>query len=807
MKILKRIALGAMLVLVVAAAGGYGYIRHIAQRGVPDYTGRVELRGLKAPVDIFRDDFAIPHIYAKHEPDLYRAIGWCMAQDRLFQMDLIRRATTGRLSEVIGEKTVEVDHLMRTLNMSGKSERMMANSEAASLAGMDAFSDGVNQYIEAHRGRLPVEFAILGYEPEPWKPIHSFNVAGFMAFDLSTGWKTEIFFHKVMEKLGNEMAGKILPGMAGNASVIYPEVAGNLPDMGAKSLLSQAAVIGELGLATFSGSNNWAVSGAKSENHLPILANDMHLGLNAPGIWYQMHQVLEDEFNITGVVVPGQPHVTAGHNDHLAWGFTNVMVDDMDFYLEKINPENPNQYEVNGTWRDMKVRKEKIRVKGGRVVEKTLRFTHRGPIVSSLKKLEKTAISMSWTGNADSNESRSLYLLTRAENWEDFKHAMKSFRAVSQNVAYADTAGNIGLYCCAGVPIREKGAGISVMPGWTDAYDWKGFVPFDQLPHSYNPPKGFVCSANNRTTDGNYPFYISNWFAPDYRFRRIEEMLTGKARLSTDDFRKMHGDWKSKMVEDMLPDLLEILQQAAELTPLEKQGLALLERWDGVLTPESSATSIFEMFYLKLLPHLFADELGAELFDEFLVQGYVADLAVARLWKDRSSIWFDNTATGTVRETFAQVVRQSHADAVLALKAQLGDDPGDWQWGKLHQLTLKHPLGSVKVLDRLFDLNRGPYPAGGSSHTVSPYKYPYTDPFAVNHGASHRHIFTPDDWDASLTVIPTGTCGVPASPHYCDQTELYMANRYHADPFSKAKVVEHSQYRMTLVPGSSGSAP
>ena len=803
MRIFKRIALGAMVVLVVGAAGGYGYLHRIAQRGVPEYTGRFELSGLKAPVTVYRDDFAIPHIYASHEADLYRAVGWCMAQDRLFQMDLIRRATTGRLSEVIGEKTVGVDHLMRALDMTGKSARMMAKSEPADLKGMTAFADGVNQYIDAHRHRLPVEFTILGYEPEPWKPIHSFNVAGFMAFDLSTGWKTEIFFHKLREKLGGKMAENILPDFGGSPHVIYSDRARHLPDTGqGKTLLAHAALIGELGLATFSGSNNWVVSGAKSESRKPIFANDMHLGLNAPGIWYQMHHVLEGEFNITGVVVPGQPHITAGHNDHLAWGFTNVMADDMDFYLEKLNPENPDQYEVNGEWREMETRKERIAIKGGRVVEKTIRFTHRGPIVSSFKKMGKTAISMSWTGNADSNEPRSLYLLTRAENWEDFKHAMETFRAVSQNVAYADTAGNIGLYCCAAVPIRKPGAGIGVMPGWTDAYDWQGLVPFERLPHSYNPPRGFVGSANNKTVDDRYPFYISNWFAPDHRFRRIQEMLAGKGRLSVDDFRKMHGDWKSKMVEDMAPGLIGSLRRAANLTPLEKQGLALLEQWDGILAPESTATSVFEMFYLKLMHNLFADEMGAELFEEFLVKGYVADLAVARLWQDRSSVWFDNVATQSVAETFDQIVRKSYGDAVRALQDRLGDDPDAWQWGKLHQLTLKHPLGSVKILDRLFDLNRGPYPAGGSSHTVSPYKYKYTDPFAVIHGASHRHIYTPDDWDASLTVIPTGTCGVPASPHYCDQTELYLANQYHADYFTKAKVVQHSRYRMTLVPGA-----
>ena len=803
MKLLKRLVLGLVVVLVVGAVGGYAYLHHIAQKGVPEYSGRVEIKGLKAPVEVFRDAFAVPHIYAENPTDLYRAVGWCMAQDRLFQMDLIRRATMGRLSEVIGEKTVEVDLLMRALDMTGKSRRLLDAIDPDQLAAMEAFSDGVNQYIESHRDRLPPEFTILGYAPEPWKPIHSFNVIGYMAFDLSTGWKTEIFFHQVMEKLGRAMVDEILPDI-GASTVIYPDFKNGTSLLGLKKFLPDAATtLADLGLTVFSGSNNWAVAGAKSARRGPILANDMHLGLNAPGIWYPMHQDLKGAFSVTGVVVPGQPFVTAGHNEHLAWGFTNVMNDDMDFYLEKTDPGHPDQYLFNGQWRDMRVRTEKIGIKGKEPALRKLRYTHRGPVVSALEGLGDQVVSMAWTGNADSNEVRSLYLLARAKNWQDFKNAMKTFRSVSQNTVYADTAGNIGLYCCAGIPIREKGDGIAVFPGWTDEYDWKGFVPFEQLPHSFNPARNFVASANNRTVGDDYPYYISRWFVADHRHRRIKEMLEEKKALSVDDIKQMHGDWKSKLVQDMRPELLESLGRAKGLDAAQKHGVELLAAWDGVVAPQSAATAIFEVFYLKLLTRVFADELGPELFQSFLSRGYVADLAMARLWKNQASTWFDDVATSGVREDRDAMVRAGFSDAIGWLTQKLGQDMDAWRWDALHQLTLNHPLGSVKILDRLFDLNRGPYPAGGSFHTVSPYKYRYTDPFKVHHGASHRHIFTPDDWDSSRTVIPTGVCGVPASPHYCDQTELYMANRYHDDPFSKASVVEHARYRATLVPGGS----
>ena len=391
-----------------------------------------------------------------------------------------------------------------------------------------------------------------------------------------------------------------------------------------------------------------------------------------------------------------------------------------------------------------------------------------------------------------------MYLLGKARNWDDFKNAIKTFRATSQNIVYADVNGNIGLYCAAGVPIREKGTGVVIMPGWTDKYDWKGFVPFEELPHSYNPESGTLCSANNKTVGDGYPYYISAWFVPDYRFRRIKEMLASKQKFSIEDFKEMQGDWKSKLVEDMLPDVVSVVAAAENLTSLERQAVSLLEDWNGVMASESGAAALFETFYINFMRNLFADELGDELFDDFITQGFVANLSVERLWVNRSSVWYDNEGSKEQRETFNDVVRESFKEAVSWLNTELGGNLGQWQWGNIHQLTLAHPLGSVKLLDRVFKLNKGPFPIGGSSHTVSPYMYKYTKPFEVYHGASQRHIYSLADWNDSLSIIPTGISGVPASPYYCDQTEKYLTNQYHHDYVRRDLVEESAKHVMTL---------
>jgi penicillin amidase len=772
----------------------------IAHKSIPDYDENLQLNNLEHPVKVYRDSFAIPHIYAESEKDLYTAVGYLMAQDRLWQMDLLRRVTTGTLSEIFGKDFIKTDMLMRSLKITDKSHKVLKHTPSNIKTALKAFSNGVNQYIKNNKSQLPPEFNILKYKPEPWEPIHSINLIGYMSWDLTMPWSYEMTLHKLKSALNNEKYNSLIPDISDQKSVIYPDFESDtIVNKMLDNLLAQQNKLENLGLKVFSGSNNWAVSGKKTASGKPLLANDMHLGLSSPGVWQQLHMVVKDSLNVTGVVLPGQPFVISGHNDSIAWGLTNVMTDDMDFYKETIHPEDSSKYKLNGSWKNLKIKHENIPLKNGDTAKRSIRYTHRGPIISQFKNIQDKAISMRWIGNEYSNELRSTYLLNHAANWADFKDAVKTFISISQNIVYADVNGNIGLYCCAGIPIR-KGDGISIYPGDTTKYDWKGFVPFDQLPHTYNPESGIVASANNKTVGEDYPYYISHWFDLPSRINRIRELLKAKENLTTEDFKQIQTDQKSYMAERLKPEFITILNQSkSSFSETDKKAYNQLKKWNANYTKESSAALIFEQFYIEIAKSLTKDEFGDTLLPRFLSHDILVRNLINKTIQNRNNKWVDNITTDK-EESFDEIITNSFQNAVKSLQKKYGDNTNQWKWGEAHTLTLKHPLGSKKILDKIFQLNRGPFQLGGSYHTVCPYSYSLSNPYKANHGASHRQIYNLANWDHSWSVIPTGNSGIPASEHYCDQTNLYINKKYHKDYFSKEKCTQNSKYQMTFKP-------
>lgn len=794
MKIFKRILTGVAGVIVLVAIAGFFFLNNLRKGALPDYDKNLYLPVLEEEVTVLRDSFAIPHIQAKSEADLYRAVGFTMAQDRLWQMDLLRRVTQGRLSEILGKDQLKTDLLMRSLRIRQKSEKVLEQSSPEVKATLEAFCEGVNYYMQ--KFPLPPEFKVLGYHPDRWEPVHSIDLIGYMSWDLTSGWGTEMVLQNVKNEVGQELVADLIPQMENHPTTIFPDF--NAVNISAgETLLSANHELEKLGAGIFLGSNNWAVSGAKSKTGMPLLANDMHLGLFAPGIWYQMHQVAEGSVNVTGLVLPGQPFVICGHNGSVAWGMTNVAVDDLDFYAETLN-EDSTQYLLDGQWKDLVIQEELIHTKEGEIINETLKFTHRGPIVNRFKDADETALSIHWIGNEMSDEIRTIYMLNRAQNWSDFRNAVKTFKSVSQNIVYADAAGNIGLQCSAGVPVRE-GSGIEIYPGDSSLYDWQGLVPFEELPYEFNPERGYVSSANNKTVSEDYPHYISYWYATPNRIDRIREMLEAKEKLGIEDFQEMQGDVKSKKAELMTPVFLVELNGESNRTPAEKAALEKLRNWDYEMAKESQAASVFDVLYRKVAENIIKDELSEELFESVKGQRILLENLMLNLLPDKNSAWIDDKTTSET-ETYSDIVNRSFSQTVEELSGRLGDDPENWNWGKIHTFTLNHPLGVVKMLDKALGLNRGPFEMPGSFHTVCPFAYSYNNLYNVNHGASHRHIFDVSDWDASKTVIPTGTSGIPASDFYLDQTEMYLNNQYHADPFSTDKVEKAARFRMKLQP-------
>ena len=800
MRVIKRIILVLFVIVLLAIIAGFVIIRNISRKGLPDYNQDIQLTGLKYEVRVYRDKYAVPHVYAKVENDLYMAVGYLLAQDRLWQMDLIRRVTMGRISEIFGEDFVETDLLLRALRFSEKSEKILDELDEKYQAIIKAFCEGVNQYIKSNLKNMPVEFTLLGYKPDLWEPLHTVNLLGYMAWDLKAGWD-ELVLDDIRKAVDSERYSELLPDYSTYKSVVYPEYDSLLPVSDIESgMFSLAGQLEELGADIFNASNNWAVSEEKSSTGKPVLANDMHLGFNIPGTWYQIHQVIENELNVTGLLLPGAPFIICGHNDHIAWGMTNVYVDNIDFYLEIINPEDSNKYEFNGEWKDMVIKKEIINTKEGKAIEREIRFTHHGPVVSKFKGIKDKAVTMHCVGDEYSNEFLTVYLLNHASNWEEFKNALKTFRNVSQNIVYADVYGNIGMYCAAGVPVRKRTEIYPLLPGWLDDYEWKGMLAIDKLPYSINPKNGFVASANNKTVSENYAYHIGTWYALPYRMDRIKEVLSEKDRLLVEDFKKLQLDQKSKLVEKHLPLILNAIDSNKLQLKPEKEGFKMLKKWDGSYGKENIAASIFETYYEKLIENIFSDELGEELYSRLLKAYKVIRIALDKIVERKSSKWLDNINTEDYTESLDDIIKESYKDAISYLQQERGDEIQNWKWGNIHQFTLKHPLSTVKILDKIFKLNRGPFKVGGSFHTVSPFCYPFGKPAEVNSGASHRNIYTLYNWDSSLTVIPTGNSGMPSSRHYCDQTELYLSGKYHEDYFSEEQVEKNMEYKMSFIP-------
>jgi penicillin amidase len=789
-----KIVIGLFVTLVIVVSVGGIIFYKMLSSSLPIYNGQIQSDKIFSDIRIYRDSLAVPYIFAQNDEDAAFALGYLHAQERLFVMDLARRAGEGRLSEVLGEDAVPFDKMFLTVGLKRNALENVKKLNPISLNLLKAYSNGVNLYIKEAKGHYPVEFDALGYDPYEWKPEHSLLIIRMMAWQLNISWWVDFSFSDLVLKLGEDKVKKILPAYPENGPYIIPSELKNLSSINKGLVETDQAFREFMGSSgTHIGSNNWAVNGTKSQSGKPIIANDPHLEYSAPGRWYAA-VIKSGNETYAGVSLPGVPGIVIGKNDNISWTLTNIMADDADFYVEKLDSLGKN-YFYNGSWKTLISYKEKIKVKNKPDVEFNIKLTHRGPIISDIhpfsvlynnKGFHTPPISMKWTGNDFSDELFAFYKINKAKNWNDFKSAVQMFNVPGQNFVYADNNGNIGYAFGAKLPIRTYNAPTFIYDGTSDKYDWKGFVPQSELPTLFNPPQNYIASANNKTVK-EFKYHISNLWEPSSRIERITQLLTSKDKLSVSDYKKFQMDQTSPYAQKITSYILNAFKDKKITDQNLKLALELLKDWNYDLNEDSQVPSIYSVFFKFLLKNIYYDEMGHDLFNEFVFMSNVPYRSVLQVLEDSTNTWWDNVNTPQI-ESRNEIIRKSLADALTELENKFGKDIKFWQWGDLHKVTFKHSFsGFYSLLDEY--INIGPFRIGGDGTTIFNTEYRFSESInkypRFNHkeyendvGPSMRYIYDFANPDEFWLVLTTGQSGNVMSSHYKDMSKMWLNGGY-----------------------------
>ena len=850
-RVAGRLMIGVVILALIGAAGGMFYFKSylpntVAPISFPQIEGEIKVDGLDAQVDVYRDAMGIAHIYATTSHDLFFAQGYVHAQERFWQMDTWRHIGSGRLSEMFGSSQIETDAFLRTLGWRQTAEAEWEGLGPEPKAILQSYADGVNAYLKDRNDTaLSLEYAVLGllspdYEITAWTPINSLTWGKAMAWDLRGNMGEEIERAVLLKTLTAEQVAQLFPaypkdhpvivnslgdGSASAIPIVSSRQAAAIPMKSLTNIENNVALLdGVLGpWSDGVGSNSWAVSGDLTTTGMPLLANDPHLSIQMPSIWYQvgLHCVEKTNacpFEVAGFSFAGVPGVIIGHNDRIAWGFTNVGPDVMDLYIEKLNPVNTNQYEVNGEWVDFATREETIQVVGGEPVNVTVRSTRHGPVISDtygplkdqgnpndeefeafrdragVELPENYVIALTWTALTPSTPFEAIWGFDRARDWTDFRKAASDFHVPAQNLLYADIEGNIGYQTPGDIPIRKSGDGTLPVPGWTDEYAWTGFIPFEELPYTFNPAEGYIATANNQVQSNDYPYLITyDW---DYGFRanRIVDLITqAPDKIDIAYIQEMQGDAYDANAETFVPLLME-LDLAFELNPARD----LLGNWDYQARVDSAPTAVFN----ALWRHLLLDTFNDDLIERYRPEGGSRWNEVMRnLAKDPNHFFWDDQTTPDVTESMDDILRRSFANGVSELQEIFGEDISKWNWGDLHAATFRNStLGESGVFLIEDLLNRGPFPVGGGKSIINATGWTAVDGYETTWLPSMRMIVDLGNLNNSVTVHTTGESGHAYHEHYDDMTPLWATINYYPMWWEQDSIIEDLEGHMQLTP-------
>ena len=738
------------------------------KRSLPRTTGNVRVQGLDSTVTVYRDSLGIPHVYAESTHDAFFGQGFAMAQDRLWHMDYDRHRAYGRWSEFVGETGLEQDRMMRRFRIADSAHASYEGLADEGMAMLDAYAAGVNAFLDS-TGALPVEYSLIGGEPEAWIPQDC--IAVYTVRHILMGvFEGKLWRARLVAELGAERTAELVQGyQRGHQLILPPGV-----DYDGTALEPPEGLGNSLGTADWlddpgSGSNNWVLSGKRTASGKPLMAGDPHRPLDTPNVYYQNH-IRSPEFDAIGLSFPGCPGFPHfGHNSNVAWCVTHAQADYQDLYIERFNPDDPSQYQYQGTWLQANVRTEVIKVRGGEDVELGLTATQHGPIIVG-DPARGEAVAFKYTAAAEPSRGfDSVFRMLQTESLDDLDEAMRHWVDPCNNFLLADVEGDIGYLMRGKVPVRPKVNGWLPVPGWDGEHEWNRTIPFDELPRSRNPETGYIVTANNRIVDQHYPHYISIWFSPDYRARRITERVRDFREATVADMGSIHSE-RISIPARTYSRLLAKVNPVSEGTAWAK---TLLAQWDGSMDVVSIAPTVYSAFRLKLHDRMFAHLLGDLAGEAAKASGRGGPVHLMQLTsRFVSAVEDGDTSMLPPGSTWLSIATTAMEEGLAYLNERFGENTSNWTWGLVHQTRPQHTLsGAFPSLATVLD--PPPFPLGGDGDTPLSGGYSPTEPFTITGTSAARYVFDLGDWNSSAWTVPLGSSGHPGSPHYADQAETW----------------------------------